>query len=417
MNKFSKQLKIFVSAYACEPNLGSEIGVGWHWVLEMSKYFDLWVLTRESNKESIERWYLDNPNANKVNFIYYDLPKKLRFWKKGMRGVRTYYVLWQKLTNKIVKQVMEDNGIEIFHLLTYGNALWPISKYGQEKFFIWGPTGVGDTIPEEFSQHYNKKGRVIEKLRRWSKSTLTLNEGFKRRCENADLIFCKTEISLDSIPKEYRNKAIVFTDVAVDPIDLANFQTISEDLNTATKYLAVGRLDAWRGFDLLIEAFAKAAKINPNIQLEILGKGSDKARLESLLLQYELGASIVLGGQVSMNEYYQKMADTDVVINPALKEGAVTTAFDSMSFGKPLICIETGGYTRYFTNEYSIVIPLTSREEVILNLSKGILELTDSNLRQKKGLIAREKGQKFSWEEKGLQISQTIKKSYLHRAG
>lgn len=46
MNK----LKIFVSAYACEPGLGSEIGVGWHWVLEMSKYFELWVLTRKSNQ-------------------------------------------------------------------------------------------------------------------------------------------------------------------------------------------------------------------------------------------------------------------------------------------------------------------------------------------------------------------------------
>ena len=43
-----EKLKIFVSAYACEPGMGSEIGVGWHWVLEMSKYFELWVLTRES---------------------------------------------------------------------------------------------------------------------------------------------------------------------------------------------------------------------------------------------------------------------------------------------------------------------------------------------------------------------------------
>ena len=49
-------MKIFVSAYACEPNLGSEIGVGWHWVLEMSKYFELWVLTRESNRKNIEPW-------------------------------------------------------------------------------------------------------------------------------------------------------------------------------------------------------------------------------------------------------------------------------------------------------------------------------------------------------------------------
>ena len=55
------RLKIFVSAYACEPDLGSEIGVGWHWVLVMSKYFELWVLTRERNQHTIERWIDKHP--------------------------------------------------------------------------------------------------------------------------------------------------------------------------------------------------------------------------------------------------------------------------------------------------------------------------------------------------------------------
>ena len=46
--------KVFVSAYACEPGLGSEIGVGWHWVLEMSKYFELWVqIGRASCRERV----------------------------------------------------------------------------------------------------------------------------------------------------------------------------------------------------------------------------------------------------------------------------------------------------------------------------------------------------------------------------
>ena len=80
--------KIFVSAYACEPGLGSEIGVGWHWVLEMSKYFDLWVLTRESNRQSIEPWIAKHPEYNHIHFLYFDLPKWARFWKKGLRGVR-----------------------------------------------------------------------------------------------------------------------------------------------------------------------------------------------------------------------------------------------------------------------------------------------------------------------------------------
>ena len=48
--------KIFVSAYACEPGMGSEIGVGWHWVIELAKYHEVWVLTRESNRGTIVPW-------------------------------------------------------------------------------------------------------------------------------------------------------------------------------------------------------------------------------------------------------------------------------------------------------------------------------------------------------------------------
>lgn len=133
-----KKQKIFVSAYACEPGLGSEIGVGWHWVLEMSKYFDLWVLTRRSNQHTIEPWVVEHPEYNHICFLYYDLPKWARFWKKGMRGVRLYYTLWQWLTDSIVRRTMQENDIEIYHLLTYGNALWPVSSYGKSNVLFGG---------------------------------------------------------------------------------------------------------------------------------------------------------------------------------------------------------------------------------------------------------------------------------------
>ena len=61
--------KIMVSAYACEPGYGTEIGVGWHWTLEMSKYFEVWVLTRESNKENIEEWISKNNKGNDIHFV------------------------------------------------------------------------------------------------------------------------------------------------------------------------------------------------------------------------------------------------------------------------------------------------------------------------------------------------------------
>lgn len=90
-SKNKERLKIFVSAYACEPHLGSEIGVGWHWVLEMSKYFELWVLTRESNRHTIEPWIDKHPAYKKYPLAVLRLAQMGTFLEKGF--ARRAYLL------------------------------------------------------------------------------------------------------------------------------------------------------------------------------------------------------------------------------------------------------------------------------------------------------------------------------------
>ncbi len=398
--------KILISAYACEPNLGSEIGVGWHWVLEMSKYFDLWVLTRESNRERIEGWLAENELENPPTFIYYDLPKKLRFWKRGLRGVRVYYMLWQGLTNRIVKQTMLQNGIKIYHLLTYGNALWCASSYGQRQTFIWGPTSAGTYVPSDYTRHYGFVNRVKELAQRLMAKTLWFNCGFRGRCRDAQLILCKTEHTRQSVAARFRSKAVLFTDVAIDLFDTSKY--ISTRSDSEIRLLAVGRLESWRGFDLLIEAFAQASRRDSSLHLDILGQGSDRVRLEALIDRLNIGKKVLLRGQVSMEEYYQYMSDCDVVVNPTLKEGAVTTAFDSMSFAKPLICIDTGGYTRYFANEYAEVLQIEDRATTIGKLAESILKLSDSSTRAVMSANIVAVRDSFIWVRKGEEIRDII---------
>ena len=143
--------KIFISAFSCMPHMGSEPGVGWHWVLEMSKYFELWVLVHKEQIDDIESFVIKNGLDKTIHFIYYDIPFNSLFFRNGIfRWVRTYYHIWTILSNKIVKKTMQENGINIFHHLTFGNAIWPVSKFGQTQKFIWGPIGGVETIPEEF---------------------------------------------------------------------------------------------------------------------------------------------------------------------------------------------------------------------------------------------------------------------------
>lgn len=404
------KLKIFVSAYACEPGLGSEIGVGWHWVLEMSKYFELWVLTRKSNQHTIEPWIAEHLEFSSIHFLYYDWPKWARFWKKGLRGVRTYYNLWQTCTNSMVRRTMQENDIKIFHHLTYGNMLWKVSSYGQKQFFIWGPVGGLETIPEEFSCHYGRKWKLIEKVRRTVVKTLPFNYGFTNRCKNADVILCKTDITRNLIPDEYRSKAMLQTDVAVELMDCPPIKEVEHD--TTLKIITVGRLDAWRGFDLCIEALSEALKYKSNLNLTIVGSGSDETRLKQIAKEKGVTDKVIFTGKVCAQKYLSLLGSTDIVINASLKEGAVTVSFDSMALGKPLICLDTTGYTRYFDKEYAEIIPISSRTKVINDISNSILKLSDEKLRIRMGKVALTKGQIFSWENRGHEIYKLITEKF-----
>ena len=397
-------MRIFVSAYACEPGLGSEIGVGWHWVLAMSKSHELWVLTRESNRGSIEPWISEHPEYQGIHFIYYDLPRWVRWWKKGQRGVRIYYNIWQRMTNSLVKRTMQENDIKVYHLLTYGNALWPASSYGQRQTFVWGPIGGVDTISRDYTRHYGWRWRLIEAIRRITVGLLPLNIGFQRRCRRASLILCKSYSMREAIPLPHRHKAVMMTDVAVEPRHVGDYHRQRSDDDTTVRCLMVGRLDAWRGFDLAVEALAQAVKTAPQLHLDILGKGSDRARIEALVQRLGMGEHVTLHGNVPMATYFQMMADCDVVLNPCLKEGAVTTAFDAMAFGRPLVCIDTGGYTRYFTNDYAVLIDRGPRETTIKSLTAALLRMTDKTTRDSMGEKARQTASQYTWEQKREEI-------------
>lgn len=410
----NNKLKIFVSAYACEPGLGSEIGVGWHWVLEMSKYFELWVLTRESNRHTIKPWIEEHPEYRGIHFLYYDWPNWARFWKKGMRGVRTYYNIWQTCTNGIVKRTMQENDIKIFHHVTYGNVMWKVSSYGQKQFFVWGPVGGLETIPTEYALHYDCKSKLIEQVRRATVWLTKHSWGFKQRYRNADLILCKTDITRMQIPNTYREKSILFTDVAVD--EKQGF--ISEKTKHTferTEFITVGRLDAWRGFDLVIEAMSLAVKENKQIHLTIIGKGADEQRLNALITQYGLESYVTMAGKVDMDTYFGYMQRCDAVINASLKEGAVTVSFDSMSLGKPLLCIDTTGYTRYFSEEYAILVKRRGRNATIQELSKGMLTLTNKETRLSMGEHAHLAGKRFTWQARGEEIRDAILQAWNKR--
>ena len=90
----NEKLRVLISAYACEPNKGSEPGIGWNMTKQIARYHEVWIITRANNRSVIEEDLKKKPLPN-VHFCYYDLPFWCGFWKKAYGGLYLYYYLWQ----------------------------------------------------------------------------------------------------------------------------------------------------------------------------------------------------------------------------------------------------------------------------------------------------------------------------------
>ncbi|MCX6924421.1 MAG: glycosyltransferase family 1 protein, partial [Verrucomicrobia bacterium] len=135
-----------MSAYACEPGKGSEPGVGWNWALQMSRWHEVWVLTRANNRPNIEKAILPGEQHH-LHWVYYDLPRWTRFWKKGSRGIQTYYYLWQMAAWRLGARLHREIGFDLLHHVTFGKYWVPNYLAFLPIRSMLGPLGGGESTP------------------------------------------------------------------------------------------------------------------------------------------------------------------------------------------------------------------------------------------------------------------------------
>ena len=70
-------MKVLATAYACEPGLGSEAGIGWNWTRQIARRHELVLITRENNVEAIER--AAAAEGLDLTVVGHDLPYWMRF--------------------------------------------------------------------------------------------------------------------------------------------------------------------------------------------------------------------------------------------------------------------------------------------------------------------------------------------------
>jgi len=400
-------MRLLISAYACEPGKGSEPGVGWNWVRQIACFADeVWVITRANNRPVIEEALKKEPLPN-VHWVYFDLPRWARFWKKGQRGVHLYYYLWQIGIYFLARRLHRKVKFDLVHHVTFGNYWMPSFLALLPVPFIWGPVGGGESAPRSFYSTFSLRGRLYEWMRdcaRW----VAEHDPFVR------LTARKSQVVLVSTPETcVRIKNIGAVNVthvaqmAVDWQEIQQLSVVSSHASNPFRLTSMGRLLHWKGFHLGLMAFARFVREFPQSEYWLVGDGPEWRNLERLAQKLGIADKVRFWGALPRAEALKKLAECHVLVHPSLHDHNPSVCLEAMAAGRPVICLDLGGPALQVTEETGFKIPARTPEQVVAKMAEAMLKLaTDEDLRWRMGEAARKRvREEFSWERRGEEIA------------
>jgi glycosyltransferase involved in cell wall biosynthesis len=407
-----KKIKtILATAYAVNPYKGSEDGMGWNALYQIARFNKVIAITRGNNRPHIEKFQSDNPDLvyENMQFIYFDLPIWMRFWKKKSRGAMVYFWMWQRaMPGFVIKQKID---FDIVHNLNFHNDWTPSYLYKLGVPFVWGPIGHHPQIPAQYLKPY-KMGYLIKDRLTWSLKQFFWNFsiGLKGSVKNAEHIFCMNK-SVPGVIQVPKGKYSIVPSVATE-----DFGYNSKKYNNTFKLISAGRLVPLKGFDLSISAFAdfisdKTEKEKKNCKLLIVGSGPEKGFLQNLAKEKGIERQVQFIDWIKRDKLIQLYKNVSAFLFPS-HEGAGMVVAEALSFGLPVICLDNCGPGEFVDESCGITVPEQGYNSTVNELSLGISRLYNNpQLLSKMSQNARQRFcENFHWNRRGEQFQALYQK-------
>ena len=402
-----RKLRILLSAYACEPHLGSEPGIGWHWATRLARAgHDVRVLTRANNRASIERALAADPVAN-LGFAYYDLPAWMRKWKNhsGL-WARIYYLLWQGGAYRVARRLCRETRFDIVHHITFGVFRHPSFMAFLGPPFVFGPVGGGETAPRELRKTFPLRGYLIDLVRDFANWIVRVDPLMAAVFRRSAATLCKTRETLSSIPARYRDNCVVQVELGTD-------ERSGQALHRAReaggfRILYVGRLVYWKGLHLGLMAFAGFCRSHPDSCLTVIGRGPDEAWLHKLSDDLGVSDAVTWIPHLERAAVMRAYARHDAFLFPSLHDSSGNVVLEALSCGLPVVCLDAGGPAVLVDPSCGFKVRPGEPQQVVEDLSRALDTLAQNPvlLRAMSRAASVRARDNFSWTRQILQMEQ-----------
>ncbi|WP_309733468.1 glycosyltransferase [Chamaesiphon sp. OTE_75_metabat_556] len=409
-----KRLKVLISAYACRPGEGSEPGVGWNVVRELSEYHDIWVLTRSDNRMSIESELTRHPIPG-LNFIYCEPPTPIQKLNSNQKLVHLHYYSWQIAAYLVARNLHREVNFNIVHHVTYVRYSSPSFLSLLPVPFIWGTVGGGESAPRAFWADFSWRAKMYESIRSLAHRIGELDPFTRLTAQRSVLVRATTAETADRLRQMGAREIEIFPESGLSAAEIEHLAQFPLHDRPNIRFISMARLLHWKGLHLGIRAFARANI--PSSEYWILGDGIEKQRLQDLAARLGISDRVKFWGRLPRQDTLEQLAESDVLVHPSLHDSGGWVCLEAMAAGRPPICLDLGGPAIQVTEATGLKIYATTPNEAIAGLAAAMTQLA-----QNRELLASmsQSGRKrvkemYSWQIKGQLLAQLYTK--LDRSG
>jgi len=390
-------MRVLLSAYACEPNRGSEPEVGWQRALHMLAYSDeVWVLTRSNNRTAIEADPLSCTSG--LYFVYYDLPQWVLKLKSRSWFFRIYLFLWQWKAYRQAAKLHRDRPFDRVYHVTFATIQSGTFMGRLGIPFILGPIAGGERTPLRLRRSMPMRSKAGELLRdcwilfqRYSPLT-------HHACAAAKRIYVTTPESLRLISPKWHFKTSVQLAIATHQSAARNDKWRPPD---SPRFVFAGRLLYWKGVHFAIRALAEARRTVPAATLTLIGNGPDERRLRDVARNANVVDAVEFAGYLPRQRIFDAFHSYTALVFPSLHDSGGLVVLEALAEGLPVVCLDLGGPGIIVNSSCGIVIQTANADEAqtITSIASAMIRLAsmpaEDSLRLSTGAIAR--ANELSW--------------------
>lgn len=323
-------MNVIVIAYAASPYYGSEPGVGWSFLIEISKSHNVTAVVEEEKfRKDIESYLIANPKsqASEIDWVYI---KRTRFNFLRKVWPPSYYwtyKIWHKKVFSFVKSHQDE--FDIIHNLTMcGYREMGFLFRLKSKPWIWGPVGGTTNTPYSALKRIHYSGFFYYLIRNfWNYLEFRMNSRLREisKRQSFGMISATKDVAKD-FERFYGIQSIIVPEVACK----ASLK-FSKQLNSI---VWVGRLDAGKALNILLRALVLVER---DFNLTVIGTGRLEKHFKSLTHSLGLAEKVSFLGEVSKETVRKEIARSSIGVITSIKDLTSSVFMEFLGEGLSMI--------------------------------------------------------------------------------